>query len=348
MRFHRIAALALLAVAPAAPPALAASFDCTKAATPFETAICDNPDLSTADEVLAKSFATATGGLSKDAVVSMRADQRKWLDFAQRACTQDAEPMINGSYDEQGASCLVDKFNARSRALEGSRMIDLHRFFVSSDYSALPDPNEVDNAESYWKVATRALVLPQLDEDDAFADQFNPWMMQRAAAMSDSLVDADEETGSSDTSDSDVTIAAKEVSGTKRITSTVNTYWFGHGAAHGNWTISYLHYYVPEAREMVAGDIFAGGDWQDTLTDVAWAQLQLEHGEWLQVEAAADIAELVVDPTRWDLSNDRGLVIQFEPYEVSSYAYGAPTITVGWDKLDAIKADSQDSLRYGW
>ena len=40
-------------------PAMGASFDCAKAQTPFEHAICEAPELSRADEVLAKAFATA-------------------------------------------------------------------------------------------------------------------------------------------------------------------------------------------------------------------------------------------------------------------------------------------------
>lgn len=37
-----------------------------------------------------------------------------------------------------------------------------------------------------------------------------------------------------------------------------------------------------------------------------------------------------------------------QPYEVSSYAYGAPTITIPWAKLDAIKAATQGDVRYGF
>ena len=66
------------------------------------------------------------------------------------------------------------------------------------------------------------------------------------------------------------------------------------------------------------------------------------------METAGDIAEIVVEPGRWDLSNDYGLTIQFQPYEVSAYAYGAPTITIPWGKLDAIKAETQDEVRYGY
>ena len=343
--------LALLSFCAVVPPAaLAASFDCAKATTPFEHAICDSPELSAADDLLAKSFATATGGLTKDAVVLMRGDQRNWLDYAQRACTDDAEPLTRGRYDENGASCLVEKFNTRSRALEESRMIGGHRFYIEALYGALPDPNEVGNPDSYWKVASHELVMPQLDSDDPLSGPFNSFVSEQAANQSDIMAlsgggDLGELDPSADTS---VIIKVKELGGTNRITMAVSTYWYGHGAAHGNWSISYLHYLADQDRAIIASDIFAGDGWQDTLVDAAWAQLQAEHAEWLQVEAAADIAEIVVEPGRWDLSNDYGLTIQFQPYEVSAYAYGAPTINIPWEKLDAIKAETLDQIRYGW
>jgi uncharacterized protein len=56
--------LALAALLLFVPIAQAASFDCSKAGTSFEKAICDNPELSKQDEVLAQAYATALGGLS--------------------------------------------------------------------------------------------------------------------------------------------------------------------------------------------------------------------------------------------------------------------------------------------
>ena len=331
-------------------PALAASFDCAQAGTPFEHAICDIEDLSRADDRLAKSFATATGGLTKESVVLMRGDQRAWLDYAQRACTDDAQPLTRGSYPEMGGSCLVDKFNSRSGALEQSRMIDGHRFFIKSLYGALPDPNEVGNPDSYWKVASHDAVMPQLDADDPWAEAFNRYVIEEAGKDTEtlSLAGTGDVTKLDPSADSSVNIAVKELGGTSRITLQVETYWYGHGAAHGNWSISYLHYLTAEERGLRPEDMFAGKDWQVTLRDAAWAQLQAEHGEWLQVEAPADIAEIVIDPKRWDLSDDYGLVIQFQPYEVSAYAYGAPTISIPWQELDAIKAETQDQVRWGY
>lgn len=331
-------------------PAHAASFDCAAASTPFEHAICDIEDLSAADDRLAKSFATATGGLTKESVVLMRGDQRAWLDYAQRACTDDAKPLTQGSYSEMGGSCLVDKFNTRSAALEQSRMIGGHRFYIKSLYGALPDPNEVGNPDSYWKVASHEAIMPQLDADDPWAEGFNRYVMEEAARDSEtlSLAGASDVADLDPTADSSLNIEVKELGGTSRVTLKVGTYWYGHGAAHGNWSISYLHYLTAEQRGLEAADMFAGKDWEATLRDAAWEQLQAEHAEWLQVESPDDIAELVVDPRRWDLSNDYGLVIQFQPYEVSAYAYGAPTVTIPWEKLDAIKAESQDQVRWGY
>ena len=347
--------MSLLRLAAAAPllaltllPAHAASFDCSAATTPFEHAICDMPELSRADDIMAKSFATATGGLTKKATALMRSNQRDWLDYAQRACTDDAEPLVSGRYDEEGGACLASLFTARSGVLEQSRMIGGHRFLVQGLYGALPDPDEIDNQDSYWKVATHELNYIQLDNDDPLAASFNDYVLARANSMAEMALDAEVGDAYDTSSDSTLDVSVKQVAGTKRITLEATTYWYGYGAAHGNYSINYLHYYVPEARELVGSDIFAGDDWASTLVDAAWAQLQTQHKEWLQVETAGDIAEMVVLPTRWDLSDDYGLIIQFQQYEVAAYAYGTPTVTIPWDQLDAIKAETQDGVRFGY
>ena len=340
--------LPVLLLAFAVLPASAVSFDCAQAKTPFEHAICDVPELSLADDRLAKTFATATGGLTKPALVALRADQKRWLDFAQRACTDNAQPMASGRYDEDGGACLVDIFKSRSTALEQSRMIGGHRFYVLGIYGAVADPNEADNADSYWKVGTHELVYPMLDEDDPLFAAYEEYIGGRVDGLAQIVVDPELGDEFNPAANTDVTIKVNDIAGTNRITLLATSYWYGHGAAHGNSTIRYLNYYVPEDREVVPEDIFAGNDWASTLVDAAWEQLQVEHKEWLQVENAGDIAELVVDPTRWSLSDDYGLVIQFQPYEVSAYAYGAPTITIPWDRLDAIKADTQEAIRFGF
>jgi hypothetical protein len=49
----------------------------------------------------------------------------------------------------------------------------------------------------------------------------------------------------------------------------------------------------------------------------------------------ADLSGLedsIADPERWDIK-DEGIGFQFEPYEVSAYAYGAPEAVMTWKEL---------------
>ena len=103
MLWKLLAGLVMLVVATSA--ASAASFDCNKATTPFEVAICTHPNLSRADEVLAVSYQTALGGLSKAAQAEMQKGQRAWLDYAQKSCAQDAK-LPTAAYPEDQMNCL--------------------------------------------------------------------------------------------------------------------------------------------------------------------------------------------------------------------------------------------------
>ena len=322
----------------------AASFDCDAAESSFEQAICADADLSRADEVLAKAFSTALGGLTKQASAALREDQRTWLDYAERACTDDAQPLASGRYDDTAAACLLDVFNARVRVLELSRMLDGHRFVFESVQAALPDPNEAGEPESYWKVARHTAAVTLLDEDDPLAEGFNAFARAAAKAQSELYGGA----APDESSDSSMTMAVKSTAGAQRISLTTDIYWYGHGAAHGNYGTTFVHYYVPEERAVVASDIFAGDDWEQVLVDAAWRALEEQHGEWLQVDSKEEIADIVVDPARWDLDDDNALIIAFQPYEVAAYAYGAPQVRVPWQQLESIAAENQQAIRYGW
>lgn len=339
--------LTLLTLGLATSVAQAASFDCSKASTPFEHAICDSAELSALDERLAKTYATAAGGLSETALDALRSGQRDWLGYAQQACTRDAEPLTRGAYDERGLSCLADIFKSRSRVLENSRMMDGRRFYPVGQYSAQPDPYEAENPDSSWPVAQHELAMIQLDADESFAAGFNAYVAEQAAEMAGPQ--AGSETVDDDSSSDEThSLTIEELAGDGRITLLANTYWYGHGAAHGNWTISYRHYLVEEERAMVASDLFAARGWEKALLRLAVAALRAEHGDNLQLDDTKYIAESVIDPSRWDLSDSYDLIIQFQPYEVAAYAYGAPTAHIAWSELEPYLAETADKVRYGF
>lgn len=297
----------------------AASFDCARASTPFEQAICDFPDLSDADETLAIAWQTAIGGLSKPALAEMQASQKAWLDFAERSCSPTAEALVDPVTEEQ-AQCLAGQFRQRIARLEQSRMQSGLRLFIADRYEVIPDTTAEPDA---WnKVATFEAGMPLIDGDAELAAAFAAFIEASTPALSG---DIDETV---DTSRLTVVTHVTR----SRISVTVNDYWYGHGAAHGNYTIAYAHFLREPMRALETGDIFEGNGWQEELGRLALAELDasVDGGIWDDVRA--DVPTIAADPRRWQLS-EAGLQITFQPYEVAAYALGAPEVLVPWAQL---------------
>lgn len=79
----RLAALRRLTfcvtLACSAAPAAAASFDCDKAGTPVERAICQQPPLGELDSKINDSYLRATGSMTAQDAAALRTEQRAWL-----------------------------------------------------------------------------------------------------------------------------------------------------------------------------------------------------------------------------------------------------------------------------
>lgn len=98
-----LSALAALALQPAQLPAAAAGFDCSRAGTATEKAICADPVLSDADSRLSVAYAgalKAASGAARDALVQ---EQRAWL-RARNACGAETD-------------CLAAQYGDRLAAL---------------------------------------------------------------------------------------------------------------------------------------------------------------------------------------------------------------------------------------
>lgn len=106
------AAVTLLLAAPALAQDAQPSFDCTKAATPVEHAICNNPSLASLDADMAASYAEALSH-SSDAE-TLRREQRDWAAQRGPACG-----IMPGADDDvadvsaEGLTCLTDLYRAR-------------------------------------------------------------------------------------------------------------------------------------------------------------------------------------------------------------------------------------------
>lgn len=318
---------------PVVPAAQAASFDCARASTEVEKAICANPALSRSDDVLATAYATALGGLSDEGRAALQAGQREWLGFAALACTEDARPFTAPLTDEQ-QECLDTIYRERIGVLAQSRMEGEWRVYPKTSYSLVDDPDP----DAYQGVATKQISSPRIDEESEVARSFNALMEGMDAAAR-----PDPQAEDYLTSDTAYAIRVASV-GSRRISVMIDNYWMGHGAAHGNYAVTYAHFLTGEGRMLEAGDLFAGAGWQEALGKLATEALEERLKDAFWEDSRADVPKIAADPARWNLTED-GLEITFQPYEVAPYAAGAPAVTIGWDELgDHLAPDYGDLL----
>lgn len=308
-------------------PAAAASFDCNKASTPLEYAICGDPELSRADENMADAFAAMRKMLSGDASARVLESQRNWHDYAERVCTDDAMPMTGGRYDADGIACLTNVFTQRADQLKASGPVGGVLFYSVEMFKVVPDPYQ----ESWVKVATTEVSFPQIDDAGAEARAFNAYAYSLAASAIDPVEGEDD-----GTSDYALTIKVQSVR-PNLISLVQDEYFYGHGAAHPNSARSYGHVLRSEGRPLLPRDVFAGGDWvgelKPLIIDRLKADILAETGVtdaiWEDLDGFED---LITDPTRWRIEED-GIAFQFQPYEVAPYAYGAPKALLNWHEL---------------
>jgi len=83
-----IQAVLITVVALASSKALAASYDCSKASTYSEKAICNNPELSNLDDELSIAYKEAMGSAAEQKASYIRAMQREWLKL-RNACKEE-------------------------------------------------------------------------------------------------------------------------------------------------------------------------------------------------------------------------------------------------------------------
>src|SRR5262245_4006830 len=103
-----------LACALGGPPARAQSFDCARARTAVETAICADASLQAQDAQLAQAYARLLAVVrlrDPEKAVHIRDEQRRWVQERDRSCT------AQGEVPARIAVCLAGLYRARLAAL---------------------------------------------------------------------------------------------------------------------------------------------------------------------------------------------------------------------------------------
>lgn len=110
----------------------AASFDCNKARTSMELAICANPALSSLDDTLAETYKSARSALSTAAQSTLVSSQRSWIRFIGTYCFVDTQAAV--VTNQQATECLATAYQSRIKDLKDTgKLIGGFKTFTAID-----------------------------------------------------------------------------------------------------------------------------------------------------------------------------------------------------------------------
>jgi uncharacterized protein YecT (DUF1311 family) len=317
----------------------AASFDCAKATSAAEKLICATPALSSLDEELAKAYKTLREELDPKGQALLKESQKRWLRYWPVICSEDPTKLKSATQDPV---CIQELYLERLKVLTLDRDrlkgvmggLSLYQLTFDSANTPHPDLSEVafrpfvDHDISFPQLVTKNLTGEAL----ALAQAVNVWLSPSQEDLK-RLGDRESETS--------VQSALSVV--TPRLWSVaVTSNFMGLGAAHPVDTSSNKHFLVAHKRALTAADVFAKQGWPAKL-----ARLTLQA---IKAQLSADVTDsdslslkelerLAQRPESWRFTA-RGLVVEFNVYEIASYASGPQEVTLAWASLEPLLAPS--------
>ena len=291
----------------------AASFDCSKAETPFEKTICADPKLSNLDEELAKDYGNALQALSDDGKKILSDGQRRWLLFANNNCFKYKNTMDN-------SACVRRSYETRIKDMKTAAVQIGPFLFSRIDYYFSKSDDEF--GRSYEGHTS----YPRIDNPSS--DNLKKWnaiMAPKSEAEGEGWCDGNP---------GDVDIGFEIKSATNTAISAKQSNWmYCHGAAHGyGGTNGVTYILTPEPHLLKASDLFIeGGQWKEFLTEQCYnAMVEKAKKEEITIEIArGSIENEATTPSAWGLTKD-GIVVTISP---PFYVFGPTEVPISWDDL---------------
>ena len=321
MKLLWVAAAAGVAFAATARAQNGPSFDCAKASTVVERAICKSPELSRADRDMAALYAALVGKLSGAARDHLIKDQVRWIGNRGPACSDG--PL-------ETPQCLKTRY--------AGRVAFLHALDGRGTYPFVSEHDLVKNGRVR---TTRYLIdasYPQFDGGTAdFAATNRRFADDAQKAAGEAIPPAD------DTADSGQTWSYEQGFALYRPSAdavAVETQLYSYtGGAHGYGGTFASLVDLRSGRIVPPSAVFKpGADWLRSITAMVGADLRKQFVERPGFDDALDpanLTKLMTDPARW-LFKANGLRILFNPYDVGSYASGPYTVDIPYDRIRSL------------
>lgn len=319
MIFRSAAAAAVLlwSVAAAAQP----SFDCAKASTVVERAICADAKLAQADRDLATVYGALWGRLTGAARDHLAQDQLRWLANRAKACTGVAEDVarcVRQRYVSRIATLKAESEGpypfVSEQALVRSGKVGTTRYVIDASYPEFDRPN-VDFSAVNKAFATAA----QKGADDAVpgSDSGGPGIDQIWTYLQSFQLFRPAPTS----------------------VSVATTFYVFTGGAHGSSGVTATLVDLHTGRSVAPADVFVtGSEWKRTITEITKADLKrqfVERPGFPEALEPAAFDKLMDDPERYLFKAD-ALEIIFNQYDVAAYVMGRYTVDIPYSRLTTL------------
>ncbi|MDP1966324.1 MAG: DUF3298 domain-containing protein [Reyranella sp.] len=316
----RLAATAALLGLIATTSALAqggASFDCAKASSAVERAICKNPQLAKADREMAAIYSTLVAKLTGQAKDHLAKDQVRWVGNRSRACTGDADAI---------SDCLKGRYAARTETLKV--LADGVYPFISEH--AVYKAGKVGKIT--YTIDTR---YPQFDGSTTDFSAVNRTFADDARKSDeDGTPKADSGVEREQTWSSEQAFALRRPS-TSAVTVAIDFYGYS-GGAHGFGGTTCVLVDLHTGKAVEPAGVFAPGDaWLKLMAGIVTADLKKQFVKNPGFDDAlepASLAKTLRDPSHYCWRADR-LELIFNAYDVGPYAAGAYRVVVPYSRL---------------
>ncbi len=312
-----------------ATPCFAASFNCAKASTPQEKAICASPALSAADDRMAAAYSAILHTIPPSFQDEVRADQRVWVRRLATEC-----PANNPEQRQYLETCILARENVRSDELkqrfykQDGITFAWHSIYRETSGEPGANPGEGPGSlEVSWPEALSG--SPEWTAwNNAVAEKTFAIAGQASPNKPIPQLKNWDATSGMDAS----IITALDFADSRLVAATITGFWDGHGA-HPNHDSLQFNWLLQEKRDLRPQDIFrANSQWADTLFSFTDQYLHRTLEDYDPSEITSVLHTITSNPENWQI-DEKGLSIIFQPYAVACYACTPEPFTIPWNQL---------------
>jgi uncharacterized protein len=313
----------------------AASFDCTKAKTAQEKAICGTPALGTADDQMAAAYGAWLAAAQPGWADGIRDNQLAWLRWRDANCPAS-------DTDDPIATCLGSVYKARIAELQqmvqhiaGTTFVSQTITLTAPDTPASAPPAGVSEVTPGFGTLTASWA-----QASSTTPQWTAWNSAVVPAVIQAA-NANESTSAHDWKgtvqpgvDRDLTLTVEHANA-QWISASIDDLYDGHGA-HPTENSSEFYWMLGEQRALKPEDVFlpkSGWDiWMEKRLDSYLQQVLDANGNDQRQYKPGDLPGIVTNPADWKLE-PAGFSIFFQPYQVACYACTPDPMTISWSDL---------------